>query len=116
MARRARVDLVNAQKDIKVPKGVNVTWHNSVKEATITAATDILLNEFKTNAKSTTEIIPKFEFTPPAPIPIPPTKSGTPLESDKLRQAQQEIAKEDKDAIDARVDTKYDALGGTREP
>jgi len=118
MARQARVDWYGDQKNIRVPKGVSVTWHNSTdpKEATITADTDILLDEFKTNAHSTTEIVPKFEFTLPAPVPDPPVKSGTPLESDKLRQAKQEVAKEDRDAINARVDTKYDALGGTREP
>jgi len=118
MARQTRVDWYGDQKNIKVPKGVNVTWHNDVipKEATATAATDILLDEFKSRAHSTTEIIPKFEFIIPPQDPDPPTKSGTPLESDKLRQARQEVAKEDKDAIDARIDTKYDALGGTREP
>jgi len=118
MARRARVDRHTAQKNINVPKGVSVTWHNNTdpKEATITAATDVLLDEFKTNAHSTTEIIPKFEFTPPAPVPDPPTKSGTPLDSAILKQAKQEIAKEDKDAADVRVDTRYDSLGGTREP
>ncbi len=118
MARQARVDWYGDQKNIKVPKGVSVTWHNKVvpKEATITADTDILLDEFKVNAHSTTEIIPKFEFTRPAPLPDPPVKSGTPLDSTKLKQAKQEVAKEDKDAIDVRVDTKYDSLGGIREP
>jgi len=80
MARKAKVDLVNAQKDINIPKGINVTWHNKEdpKTATVTAfstdatAEDILIDEFKTNAKSTTEIIPKFDFTPPVDIPIPP--------------------------------------------
>jgi len=92
MARRARVDWYGDQKNVKVPTGVSVTWHTKIipKEATITADTDILLDEFKTNAHSTTEIIPKFEFTRPAPEPdlIP--------DADAIKRTQ---AKENYDAV-----------------
>jgi len=108
MARRARVDRHTAQKNIKVPKGVSVTWHNSTdpKEATITAATDVLLDEFKTNAHSTTEIIPKFEFTPPVVDPIPPPSA------DDIKRQQAVVnydAKLEQDRIDG-IQSEYDKL------
>jgi len=86
MARQARVDWYGDQKNIKVPQGVNVTWHNNLipKEATITADTDVLLDEFKTNAHSTTEIVSKFEFTPVV-IPVEPVDP----DAEKRRQAKE---------------------------
>lgn len=123
MARQAKVDLVNAQKDILVTPPMSVTWHNNEtpKAATITvdlptAAADVIIDLFKTRAKSTTEIIPKHDFTIPPPEPDPPIESGKPLDNALFQQARREIKQEDKDAIDVRVNARYDTLGGTREP
>jgi len=111
MARQARVDWYGDQKNIKVPKGVNVSWHNrsDPKEATITADTDILLDEFKVNAHSTTEIVAKHDFTPPVDTTPKPTQAQID-ESEKRRQA-----KVNYDAVlkQQRVDgeqTEYDKL------
>ncbi len=108
MARQARVDWYGDQKNIKVPRGVSVTWHNKVvpKEATITADTDTLLDEFKTNAHSTVEVIPKFEFTRPAPLPdlIPDP------ESIKRRQAEKNYdAKLEQERVDG-IQAEYDKI------
>lgn len=123
MARRAKVDLVNAQKDILVTPPMSITWHNreTPKAATITvnlpqAAADVIIDLFKTRAKSTTEIIPKHDFTIPPPVPDEPLESGAPLDNSLFQQARREIKKEDQDEIDVRINARYDALGGTRQP
>jgi len=108
MARQARVDRHTAQKNIKIPKGVSITWHNSTdpKEATITAATDILIDEFKTNAQSTTEIIAKHDFTIPSPEPDPVPDP----ETIKRNQAKENYnAKLEQEKIDG-IQAEYDKL------
>jgi len=50
---------------------------------------------------------------PPAPLPTP---SGTPLDDSVWQDAWREIREEDRAAILTRVNTRYDNLGGTREP
>ena len=107
MARRTKVDLVNAQKDIKLPNGISVTWHNkeTPKAATITAATDAILDEFKVNAKSTTEIIPKFEFTP---VVVP----DLPIDPDAVKRQQAEDnwdALKEQERIDG-IQSEFDKL------
>lgn len=124
MARQARVDIVNNPRTFRVPKGANVTWHNTpgAKEATVTVnlstavASDAVIDVFKTRAGSTTEIIAKHSVTLPPQPPAVPIKSGTPLDGEIFLQAKNEIRQEDKDAIDVRVNARYDSLGGTREP
>lgn len=55
---------------------------------------------------------------PAIPVPEPPlpTPSGTPLDSDIWRDATNAIREEDRQATLARVNAKYDSLGGTRQP
>jgi len=111
MARQARVDRYGDQKNIKVPTGVNVTWHNKVdpKEATITADNDTLLDEFKTNAHSTTEIIAKHDFTPPVDVIPVPTQAEID-ESNKRRQAEVNYkAKLEQEKIDG-IQAEYDKI------
>ncbi len=111
MARQARVDWYGDQKNIKVPKGVNVGWHNKLdpKEATIEAEFDALLDEFKLNAHSTTEIVAKHDFTPNISPPITRTQAQID-EAEKRKQAKINYkAKLEQATIDG-IQTEYDKL------
>ncbi len=94
---------------------INVTWTSNTTANVLGEQSE--LNDYR-NLLAGQGIV----FTILGNLPIPPAEtpepipSGTPLDDTIWQAAWQTIREEDRLAILARVDTEYDATGGTREP
>jgi len=99
------------------PNGqVNVTWLSDTEAYVQGEIAEI--QKYKTSLLAQGITVTELGDGPPIPAPVAPLPipSGTVLDSDIWRQATNEIREEDRQAILTRVNTRYDNLGGTREP
>ncbi len=95
---------------------VNVTWTSDTTANVLGEQSELNAYRDALAAQGIVFVILGDLPLPPAPPPDPPTPSGTPLDDSIWQDAWREIREEDRQAILTRVNTRYDNLGGTREP
>lgn len=95
---------------------INVTWLSDT--SAYVQGDSVELQKYRDFLATRGIIVTIVGDGPPIPVPeVPlPTPSGTVLDSDIWQQATNAIREEDRQATLARVNAKYDSLGGTRQP